>query len=147
MTSSAGWRGEKAQGGGKGSGTATSGGLRGIGGQLASTMCPLSAHHPCLSLCQIPKICFSLYMTLQMSMRIVAGSVCMVFSRYVIAEYFSSQFARRALHVRYPARSLPVSVKRFQGKPGAEMSVHNAMDTCKSGRCARYDATHVVIRH
>ena len=28
-------------------------------------------------------------------MRIVAGSVCMVFSRYVIAEYFSSQFVDR----------------------------------------------------
>ena len=63
------------------------------GGQLASTMCPLSAHHPCLSLCQIPKIRFSLYITLQVSMRIVAGSVCMVFSRYAIAEYSSSQFA------------------------------------------------------
>ena len=95
MTSSAGWRGEKAQGGGKGSGTATSGGLRGIGGQLASTMCPLSAHHPCLSLCQISKTRLSLYITLQVSMRIVAGSVCMVFSRYAIAEYFSSQFVDR----------------------------------------------------
>ena len=41
------------------------------------------------------KFVFSLYMTLQVSMRIVAGSVCMVFSRYVIAEYFSSQFVDR----------------------------------------------------
>ena len=65
------------------------------GGQRAHTSCVPSAHHPCLSLCQIPKIRFSLYITLQVSMRIVAGSVCMVFSRYAIVEYFSSQFVDR----------------------------------------------------
>ena len=41
------------------------------------------------------KAVFSLYITLQVSIRIVAGSVCMVFSRYAIAEYFSSQFVDR----------------------------------------------------